>query len=143
MATVGELGETLVARWLASRGWQILQCRWRCPWGEIDLIALSEKSSMLAFVEVKTRNARNWDSGGRLAIDRRKRQRLYNAASYFLSLHPRWSDFSCRFDVACVCCRQGVTVSVEEFSLEHSRLLSQGYELELQEYIESAFEGDL
>ena len=36
---IGVLGEDLVARWLQSHGWTILHRRWRCPGGELDLVA--------------------------------------------------------------------------------------------------------
>ena len=36
---IGVLGEDLFARWLQSSGWEILHRRWRCPWGELDLVA--------------------------------------------------------------------------------------------------------
>ena len=60
---IGVLGEELVAQWLQSTGWTILQRRWRCRWGEIDIIArLQQKANIsrlsqhstpqLAFVEV-------------------------------------------------------------------------------------------
>ncbi len=38
---VGELGEQLVAGWLQTQNFGILHHRWRCRWGEIDLIAYS------------------------------------------------------------------------------------------------------
>ncbi|MDY7015911.1 MAG: YraN family protein, partial [Cyanobacteriota bacterium] len=38
-AKIGELGEKVVALWLERRGWRILERRWRCRWGELDLVA--------------------------------------------------------------------------------------------------------
>lgn len=42
---IGVLGEDLVAQWLQSTGWIILHRRWRCRWGEIDLVAKTELKS--------------------------------------------------------------------------------------------------
>ena len=36
---IGALGEDLVALWLQSTGWTILHRRWRCRWGEVDIVA--------------------------------------------------------------------------------------------------------
>ena len=36
---IGALGEDLVAQWLQSTGWTILHRRWRCRWGEVDIVA--------------------------------------------------------------------------------------------------------
>ena len=38
-AHIGILGEDFVASWLQAQGWTILHRRWRCPWGELDIIA--------------------------------------------------------------------------------------------------------
>lgn len=36
---IGVLGEDIVTQWLQSKGWIILHRRWRCRWGELDLVA--------------------------------------------------------------------------------------------------------
>ncbi|MDB9508646.1 MAG: YraN family protein [Microcystis aeruginosa BS13-02] len=139
MTTVGELGENLVADWLQLQQWHILQRRWRSPSGEIDLIVLSKSQAILAFVEVKTRSAGNWDLGGKLAIDDRKQEKIYQAAQIFLSFHPTWSDLACRFDVALVSCQKSSLSALPEFSLDYPCQLRRGYQLQLQEYLVAVF----
>ncbi len=104
----GELGEEVVAQWLISRENEILHRRWRSRGGEIDLIASESTegkfgtSETLLFIEVKTRNLRNWDENGLLAIDERKQAKLIKTAILFLAKHPHLAEYSCRFDVAIV-----------------------------------------
>jgi len=100
---IGEWGEAIVARWLECQGWEILHRRWHCRWGELDLVAISPQT--LAFVEVKTRGSSNWDAGGLLAITPQKQAKLQQAAELFLSEHPQFAEFPCRFDAAIVCHR--------------------------------------
>ncbi|HLF26578.1 MAG TPA: YraN family protein [Anaerolineae bacterium] len=50
---LGQFGEALAARELERRGYRIAARNWRCPIGEIDLVA--EKAGVLVFVEVRTR----------------------------------------------------------------------------------------
>ncbi|HUY76017.1 MAG TPA: YraN family protein [Ktedonobacterales bacterium] len=52
-ATLGAAGERLAASWLEDHGYRILARNWRCPYGELDLIA--EQDGALIAVEVKTR----------------------------------------------------------------------------------------
>lgn len=96
----GKLGEEVVAQWLIARGGTILHRRWRWKRGEIDLIAV--ESSTLLFIEVKTRNSRNWDADGLLAVNQQKQTRLIRSAELFLVKHPEFAEYPCRFDVAIV-----------------------------------------
>ncbi|MBE9075747.1 YraN family protein [Romeria aff. gracilis LEGE 07310] len=111
-AELGSYGEDLTATWLMRQGWRILQRRWHCRWGEIDLIAQGYNaqaggrlsSPMLAFVEVKTRSQGNWDADGLLAVSRSKQKKLWTTARYFLVRHPHLAELPCRFDIALIAC---------------------------------------
>lgn len=52
-ATLGAAGERLAAGWLENHSYRILARNWRCPYGELDLVA--EREGTLVAVEVKTR----------------------------------------------------------------------------------------
>lgn len=97
---IGELGEEVVAQWLLARGGKILHRRWRWQRGEIDLIAIDGET--LLFIEVKTRNPRNWDTDGLLAITHQKQAKIIRTAELFLVKHPHLAEYPCRFDVAIV-----------------------------------------
>ena len=114
---IGVLGEDLVAQWLHSQGWVIRHRRWRCRWGEIDIIATKPAQPAignrrepggnsfpcLILVEVKTRSCGNWDAGGLLSITPQKQGKIWQTARCFLATYPRMADHTCRFDVALVC----------------------------------------
>jgi putative endonuclease len=51
--TLGDRGENRAARYLRERGYKILVRNFRCPLGEIDIVARDGRT--LVFVEVKTR----------------------------------------------------------------------------------------
>ncbi|SKB14831.1 conserved hypothetical protein [Planktothrix sp. PCC 11201] len=147
---IGSLGEKLVGHWLETQGWQILHHQWYCRYGEIDLIAVETGESgilTLSFIEVKTRSQRNWDQGGLLAITLKKQAKIIQSAELFLSDRPQFLEYACRFDVALVSCvRYPTQTSIsEEVSSFFPRInigqsvLINGYQLILQDYIESAF----
>lgn len=137
---IGILGEEVVAFWLTSQGCRVVQLRWRCRWGELDLIVQGE--GMLRFVEVKTRSARSWDSGGLLAITPQKKAKLWQAAEIFLGEFPQWADAPCRFDLALVRC--GGKTSFPDSDLSQVQmgesLYYQGYEFAIADYLISIFD---
>ena len=91
----GDWGEALVAEYLRSRGRRIVASKYRCRFGEIDLIAIDD--DVLCFIEVKMRT--NLDCGlPREYVTEAKKKRLRMTANYYLSTHD--PDSVCRFDVA-------------------------------------------
>jgi putative endonuclease len=140
MTTIGELGEKFVAQWLKTQGWQILHYRWRCRWGEIDLIAEDPVSQILAFVEVKTRGRGNWDENGLLAITATKQAKLIEVASVFLAENLQFSDRPCRFDVALVAYTKSQETIRPNTTIELGKpYFREGYRFILYNYLEAAF----
>ena len=149
---MGILAEDLVAQWLLNQGWSIHQRRWRCPLGELDLVA-QLPHRQIAFIEVKARSRGNWDADGLLAITPQKQEKLRKAAHFFLAKHPHLATFPCRFDIALVAAQRTASkaISTEELSPQPfsqsdfvpvmGQPIAIGiYRLTLQHYLEGAFD---
>ena len=93
----GRLAEMLCRWHLRLRGWRILARDWRCPVGEIDILA--RRGRVLAIIEVKTR--RDLDSAA-ASISPRQRRRIVRASEAFLTMRPDLADLDIRFDVMLV-----------------------------------------
>ncbi|PSB04824.1 YraN family protein [Merismopedia glauca] len=149
---IGYLGEELVAQWLQQQGFQIFARRWRCLWGEIDLVGLLLPNTItktlpkLVFVEVKTRRQGNWDAGGLLAITPAKQAKIRQSAAFLIAEYPDLSNYACQFDVALVHYLQANLNNTQNTPIDGSSLAIgkpisiQGYTLYIQDYIESAFD---
>ena len=90
---LGSGGERLAATWLEARGYRIVARNWRCPYGEIDLVAEaapgdagSGDDGEIVFVEVKTRRGVAMGAPEE-AITRVKRRHLIAAAQTYLAEH--------------------------------------------------------
>ena len=141
--TIGEIGERVTCQWLRSKGFQILDQRWHCRFGEIDLIALepSQGETILAFIEVKARRGGNWDLDGLLAITPAKQKKLIKTAQFYLAEHERLKDSPCRFDVALVEIAKNNASNQSEIKEDQGKWVSFGRDrLRVNDYIRSAFE---
>ena len=87
-----------LCRWhLRLRGWRILASGWRCPAGEIDILA--RRRGVLAAIEVKSRADY---ATGAAALQPRQRRRIARAAEAFLLTRPDLAPLALRFDVMIV-----------------------------------------
>lgn len=78
---LGELGESLAVEHLRKAGLQILMRNYRCPKGEIDIIA--QDGDWLVCVEVRSKTSGTMGLAEE-SIDRKKIQKLRNTAAYYL-----------------------------------------------------------
>lgn len=98
--SLGVRSEQLARAFLERAGFHILAANYRCPLGEIDLIA--EGDARLVFVEVKAR-CLDAARGARpeQAVNHRKRRKIGRAAKYFCRANRR-TDAIVRFDVIAI-----------------------------------------
>jgi len=111
---IGRYGEQLAAHHLRRTGLTLLARNWRCPEGELDIVA--RDGDVLVFCEVKTRSstAFGWPAE---AVGSAKAARLRRlAASYLAEQRPMtrggfWPDV--RFDVVSVVQQRSGVAQVE------------------------------
>jgi putative endonuclease len=113
--STGKKGEELAAAHLAEAGYQIIERNYRCPFGEIDIVA--EEGETLVFVEVKSRRSVAYGDP-QLAVGHEKQKKISRIAMHYLN-EKRLCHRQARFDVVAV------------------RLLPAGHRIEL---IRNAFE---
>ena len=89
--------EEHAARYLEALGYEVLERRFKTSYGEVDLIARFEDS--LIFVEVKAHQSK---VESLMAVTARSRQRIQNAALYYMSMYEYTAELGMRFDVISV-----------------------------------------
>jgi putative endonuclease len=93
----GVLAERLCRWHLRLRGWRIIASDWRCPSGEIDILA--RRGGVLAIIEVKLRGDL---ASAAASVLPRQRRRIARATSAFLLMRPDLAELALRFDVMLV-----------------------------------------
>ena len=81
---IGALGEELACQSLRHRGYRIIERNWRCPRGEIDIVA--QDGECWVFVEVKARRGRRTGLPEE-AMTRAKIARVTELARIYLGEH--------------------------------------------------------
>ena len=94
----GILGEKLAKDFLKKRGYHIWETNYRCPEGEIDIVAKHKDS--LVFIEVRTKKSLAFGSPEE-SITPAKKERMKATASYYQQIHDNLPLFL-RIDVVVV-----------------------------------------
>ena len=94
----GILGEKLARDFLQKRGYRIWQTNYRCPEGEIDIVARHGDS--LVFVEVRTKKSLGFGSPEE-SITPAKMNKLRSVAAHYQQTHDNLPS-SWRIDVVAV-----------------------------------------
>ncbi len=99
---MGQVAEQAVCNYLRALQWEILATNYRCPAGEIDIVAREQAADgpVLVFVEVKARSGTAFGSA-LSAVTLKKQQKLAQCALHFLGEYPQGNNEPhCRFDIA-------------------------------------------
>ncbi len=111
--TLGQRGERLAASHLTTKGYRVVAMNWRCPTGEIDIIAWDRDT--LVFIEVRSRVAATTETAF-ASIDERKREKLLSLAQQYLHITEQ-EQVTWRMDVVAVAMlsnRQPIIEHVED-----------------------------
>lgn len=94
----GLLGEKLAKDFLSRKGYRILETNYRCPHGEMDIIA--RKKDYLVFIEVRTKTSDKFGSPEE-SITSAKMEKLRTVAEHYQQSHDNLPS-SWRIDVVAI-----------------------------------------
>jgi len=95
----GDYGETIAVEHLKAHGYIVETTNWRCPGGEIDIVATQGKT--LAFIEVRTRHAKSSEAAF-TSITPRKRETMIRTAYRYCAENAVPDKTPTRIDVIAV-----------------------------------------
>jgi putative endonuclease len=97
--STGKEGEQIAVAYLKKNGYRICETNFRCPLGEIDIIA-REKANELVFIEVKTRRSRELGYPEQ-AVGTKKQRKMSQLALWYLQ-NKKSASINARFDVIAI-----------------------------------------
>lgn len=83
---LGARGEEIAREYLVAKGYEIVATNFRCPWGEVDIIA--RHGDYLVFAEVRTQRGPSGFGTPQESLSRRKRERLVATAETYIQSCP-------------------------------------------------------
>jgi len=96
--SLGRFGEDLAFTEIKGLGYKKIIRNYRCPLGEVDLIAVD--GDTLVFIEVKTRKGRSL-AYAKEAVNAKKRRQLSKVALFYMKSN-KLNGAKARFDVVAV-----------------------------------------
>jgi putative endonuclease len=115
---LGSLGERLALERIKDLGYRCLEKNYRCPLGEIDLIA--RDGDCLVFIEIKTRKGRS-TGFAKEAVTPRKIRQISKTALFYMKKN-NCCDSRARFDVIAVSItgdREDIEIVTDAFELAY------------------------
>ena len=103
---LGRWGEDLAAQHVEAAGMTVLHRNWRCPVGELDIVA-RDSDGTLVFIEVKTRSGVGYGDPVE-AISRKKSLKLRQLSCEWLAQSRPSGSTELRFDVIGIVRRPGL-----------------------------------
>ena len=100
---LGKRGEALAEAFLKRKWYKILERNWKGKTGEIDIVALDKKTTVI--VEVKTRASETFGKPVE-AVDERKQRHMIHAATEYMQKQKN-KNKAVRFDVVGIRLRTG------------------------------------
>lgn len=108
---LGKWGEDEAAKFLEKKGYVVFERDWRIGHCDLDIVAMTEDSMHLVFVEVKTRRTNDMEEPVQ-AVDIRKQKNLASAADKYVKSHSFTQEI--RFDIISI-----VGCPTGEIHIEH------------------------
>jgi len=96
--SLGKFGEDLAFKEIKGLGYKRITRNYRCPLGEVDLIAMD--GDTLVFIEVKTRKGRSL-AYAKEAVNAKKRRKLSKVALFYMKSN-KLNGIRARFDVVAI-----------------------------------------